>query len=66
MALVRSITSSQTCQFFDVVKKLLIEALDPKRDIIDVHVINIVITQVFNNVWKFGNFDPFVSKAYKK
>jgi hypothetical protein len=56
----------QYAKFFVEVKKLSTKGLDPKSDLIHVHVTIVDIAQIFSNVQKFRTTNPLLSKEHKK
>ncbi len=56
----------QDAKFFIDVKKLSTKGLDPKSDLIDIHVTITNITQIFSNVQKFKTTNPLLSKKHRK
>jgi hypothetical protein len=52
----------QDARLFIEVKKLSIKGLDPKSNLIDVHVTIANIAQIFSNVQKFRTTNPLLSK----
>ncbi len=56
----------QDAKFFGEVKKLSTKGLDPKSNLIDVHVTIVDIAQIFSNVKKFKTTNPLLSKEHRK
>jgi hypothetical protein len=56
----------QDVEFFGEVKKLSTKGLDPKSNLIDVHVTIADIAQIFSNVQKFKTTNPLLSKEHRK
>jgi hypothetical protein len=56
----------QDAKFFEDVRKLSAEGLDPKGEITDEHVTTADITYIFGNVSKFRTTNPLLSEDHKK